>query len=246
MKFIISLFFIAVCIQLNAQSIPDKYAGIYNQTYMVPYAEKFEILEEAFKDNPNEPWYFWMQASIHDQMNNNEKALENYEKALALDPFFSGCHASLARFILNNDSTKLDIGLEHINKAIALEPDGYHYHIDKGNLYFAMHKYELALDEANFTLNLPDFARNDAVKLKVKALRILGTESELHQFIKENDLSHEGEFIGTDFALMLASIYEDMGDQERACRLYKGASEPYLVMEEAIPSHIEQKLKKCK
>jgi tetratricopeptide (TPR) repeat protein len=246
MKYLFILFLFVGSIQSKAQTIPDKYAGIFNQTYMVPYAEKFELLADFFKDNPNEPWYFWMQATIYNQMNNNEKALENYQKAIRLDPFFSGAHASLARFYYYNDSTKLDVALKHINKAIKLEPDDYHYRIDKGNIYFEMKKYEFALDEANYLLSLPNFDRNLAVKLKIQVLEVLGSTVELHQFVRDNDLSNDGEFLGTDFALMLASIYEDMDDQTRACKLYNGASEPYNIMGEELPSEIMKNIEKCK
>lgn len=245
-KKIVITFSIICSFQLTAQTIPNKFIDFYEEIQMVEFGKKLEMLDAVIKKNPNEPWYYWMKASVYDLMNDDDKTLENYNKALVLNPEFSGAHASLARFLYNNDSTQLELALNHINKAIQLEPEDEFYHIDRGEIYLAMKKYDEAMKEADYALTLKDFDIMAAERFKIEVLHAQGKKEELKQFVKQHDLSMEGEFLGTKFALMLASVYEEMGENEKACMLYRGAAEPYLVMEEQIPEFISDKLGKCK
>jgi hypothetical protein len=85
-----------------------------------------------------------------------------------------------------------------------------------------------------------------AEQLKIETLYQSGRMDELKTFIVKHDLSEEGEFIGFDFCIMLASVYTEMGENEKACKLYKGAAEFFLMLEEDVPEDLVEKLKGCK
>ncbi|WP_300661480.1 hypothetical protein [Fluviicola sp.] len=249
MRKFIFILSISFSFQIAAQTLPDKFVDFYEELESVPFNEKFKILDKAIKNAPNEPWYYWMMASVYDLKGDNDKAIENFEKSLKIDANFSAAHASLSRLLRYNymeDTTKILQALEHINTAIKLEPKEDYYRIDRGYIYLLLGKFDLAENEANYALNLPDFDVMAAEQLKIETLNLAGKKEELKEFVKQHDLSNEGEFLGTNFCLMLASVYEEIGEQNKACKLYHGAAEPYLIMEEEIPEDISQKLKICK
>lgn len=249
MRKFIFILSISFSFQIAAQTLPDQFVDFYHELEMVQFDQKFKMLDKAIKSAPNEPWYYWMIASVYDQKGDNDKAIENYEKSLKIDSNFSAGHASLGRLLRYNyeeDTTKILQALEHINKAIKLEPKEDYYRIDRGYIYLLLGKFDLAENEANYTLNLLSFDIMAAEQLKIETLNLAGKKEELKEFVKQHDLSNEGEFLGTNFCVMLASVYEEMGEQNKACKLYHGAAEPYLVMEEEIPENISLKLKMCK
>jgi len=234
--------------QLFAQMMPDKYNELNTKISMVSFDEIFKILDKAIKKNPNDPWYYWIKASVYDIKGEDDKVLENYEKALALDANFSPGHGSLARFMRYNyeeDMSKMNIALTHINIAIQLDPEEDYYRIDRGYIYLALKKFDLAEAEADRALSLPQFGLMEAEQLKINTLYEAGKKDELTAFVKKYDLSDEGPMLGTKFATLLASIYEEIGDKEKACNLYNGIAQPYIMMDEKLPENITAKLKKC-
>lgn len=246
MKTLEIIAFLLLVFQLKAQSIPEKYNDFYFELEELPYDKKFKKLDEAIKKNPSEPWFYQEKGSIYYFKGDIDKSIENFKKALEIDPNYSSTYALLARFIYMNDSTTYDIALEHINKAILLDPEEDFYHIDRGKIYLLLKRFDDADKEANYTLALKDFDVMAAEQLKIETLYQSGRMDELKTFIVKHDLSEEGEFIGFDFCIMLASVYTEMGENEKACKLYKGAAEFFLMLEEDVPEDLVEKLKGCK
>ena len=206
---------------------------------------KYKILDKAIKKNPNEPWYYWMYASVYDINNEDEKVLYYYEKAISIDSNFTEGHASLARFLYSSDSSKLEKALSHINFAIKYEPFTNYYHIDRGEIYLKMGKYDLAIENANFELTLNDSDPNTAYQLIVKTLNKQNKKNELYEFLRKNDLSQNG-FFDTDFGILLGDIYYQMGETQKACNCYNAVGNPFDMMGIKLPVEIEEKIKKCK
>lgn len=234
--------------QLFAQMMPDKYNGLNNKINMVSFDEKFKMLDEAIEKEPNDPWYYWMKASVYDIKGEDKKVLENYEKALAINPNFSAGHGSLARFLrytYKEDMSKMNTALTHINIAIQLDPEEDYYRIDRGYIFLALKKFDLAEEEADRALTLPQFGMMEAEQLKIETLYASGKKEELTAFVKKHDLSDEGPLLDKNIAILVASIYEEIGDKEKACNLYNGIAQPYIMMDQKIPKDISAKLKKC-
>lgn len=246
MKTLKTIGFLLLAFQLEAQTIPEKYNDFYFELEELPYDKKFKKLDEAIKKNPSEPWFYQEKGSIYYFKGDIDKSIENYKKALEIDPNYSSTYALLARFIYMNDSTTYDIALEHINKAILLDPEDDFYHIDRGKIYLLLKRFDDADKEANYTLALEGFDVMAAEQLKIETLYQSGRMDELKTFIVKHDLSDEGEFLGIDFCVMLGSVYEELGDVDKACKLYHGAAEPFLMLDEEMPDYIVEKLKGCK
>lgn len=228
-----------------AQNLPEKFLEFYQKLESETFDNKFKILDKAIKKNPIEPWYYWMYASVYELKNEDKKVLYYYEKAISIDSNFSEGHASLARYLYNSDSTKLNDALTHINLAIKLEPNTSYYHIDRGEIYLKLGKYDLAIEDANFELNLNESDPNNAYQLIVKTLYKQNKKNELFEFLKKNDLSQNGVF-DTDFGILLGDLYNQIGESQKACNCYKAVAEPFEMMEEKLPKEIEEKIIKCK
>lgn len=224
--------------------MPDKFVDFQGKLDEVAYKEKFKLLKKAIKENPNEPWYYWMLASTYSLQEDGKNAIKNYEKSIELDSKFAAGHASLARYLYGNDSTQLDKALIHINKAISLEPKTDYFHVDRANIYLLKKDYDLAIKNANMELNLQNSDHYPAYEVIVNALYAQKKQTELTTFLKKTDMSRG--YYGTDFAMLLGNLYEKMKDYEKACRCYRMAAEPYEMMEEKVPANIELKLKNCK
>jgi tetratricopeptide (TPR) repeat protein len=230
--------------QVSAQFMPEKFNDFYTELMISEPKQRAKKLDNAIKKEPNEPWYYWMAAEFQAIMGDDLQAQKSYEKAISVDPKFSGGYASLARFLVYKDSTQLDNALFHINKALQIEPNNGQYYVDRGSIYLELKEYDKAMRDAKSasTLNADVIA---VAHLKIKILHQASNKEELYQFVKQNDLSEEGSAFGTDFMLMLASVYEEMGEKDTACKLYRYTSEEYAMFDDDIPSHIAEKLKKC-
>lgn len=242
---LIMVFTLFLCFNSFSQLIPNELRELNDYLESVPYVEKFKILDEAISNDPNQPWYYWMYAQAYSMKNEKQKAQEYFEKAITIDPNFSGGHASYARFIYNYDTTNLEKALFHINKAIQLEPVVGYYHIDRGEIYFLLKQYDQALDDANYELTLNDSDPNSSYQLIVKILHSQNKKKELYEYLIKHDLSKLGAF-DTDFGILVGNLYDEMGDSDKACICYRTVAEPYEIMEIKMPVDLKQKLKKCK
>ncbi len=243
-KFLI--FINTICLSSYGQNLPDKYLNFYQNIESETYENKFKILDKEIKKNPNEPWYYWMYASVYELKNDERKALYFYEKAISVDSNFSEGHASLARFLYNADSKNFDKALLHINIAIKFEPNTSYYHIDRAEIYLKLKKYDLAIEDANYELTLVDSDPNTAYQIIIKALNKQNKKNELFELLKKIDLSQSPMLLGTDFGILLGNIYNEMGEKEKACNCYRTVAEPYEMMGEKLPTDIEKKIKACK
>ena len=228
-----------------SQTIPDQYVDFYQDVEMASFKKKLKMIDKAIKKNPTEPWFYWMKASAYSISNDQAKTLEKYEKALTVDSSFSGGHASLARFLYNNDSTKLEKALFHINKAIQLDSSDFYFYIDRGYIFLALKKYNLAEAKAKFVLSLPEVDYLPPCQLLVETLNACGKKAELNEFIMKYDLSQFGGFMDTNFDRLLGTLYEEIGEHEKACACFQSAAQPYSWLDEEMPADLVLKLKNC-
>ena len=227
-----------------SQTIPTKHIDFYQDIEMASFKRKIKMIDKAIKKNPNEPWFYWMKASTYEHFD-SKIAVVNYEKALSIDSNFSAGHASLARFLNGTDSTKREQALYHINKAIKLDSTDFYFHIDRGYIYLALKNYDLAEAEAKYILTLPEVDYLPPCQLLVETLYACGKRTELNEFILKYDLSQFGGFMDTNFDLLLGSLYEELGENDKACACFQSAAQPYSWMDEEIPADLVLKLKSC-
>lgn len=245
MKIIVVLAMLIMSSNSFSQTMPNKFVALDEKLSTLPYEEKLNLINKELKKNNKEPWLYWMKAGIYEMMGEDVKTINNYKQAIAIDPNFSGGHASLARY-LTNDSTQWETALIHINKAIEIEPTATWYHADRGEIYLMQKKYDLALKDANIEIALPDSDPAPGLILKFKTLYASDAKKELNSFLKENDLSGALFIMSTDDVIVLATIYDELGEKAKACKCYNSLLENYQMSDLAVPEEITKRLKKCK
>lgn len=239
---IISLFFSFVSF---AQMMPESVSIFNSELIELPFDEKLKKIDKAIQKTPKDPWNYWLKASVYELMGDQAKVRKNYQKSLALDSNFSAGHASFARYIYTNEKPNLEEALKHINKAISLEPTDRYFHIDRGTIYLMSQKYDQAILEARFVLQLQDDHELSAAKLLLEATYAQGEKDVLKNFLERIELSA---FIGqmdTRFDLLLGDWYTEFGNMEKACLCYNSAAQTYLMLDSPLPDHLSNKLDQC-
>jgi tetratricopeptide (TPR) repeat protein len=150
MKNILFLLILFYAGTVSAQSLSEEYAAIMNDLMYMKYKQKFKYLDKVFKDNPNDPWYYWMKADVYALGENDEETRACYEKAIRLDSTFAAGYGSYARYLLRSDSTSYKKVIELSTKAIQLDPLDYFYVADRANAYLEMKDYTNAIADAQF------------------------------------------------------------------------------------------------
>jgi tetratricopeptide (TPR) repeat protein len=229
---------------VNAQDMPKKFMDLQNKLLEFSQKEKYKLLKKAIKENPNEPWYYWLLADSYEFEMDTKNVVKYYEKSIELDSKFVAGHESLARFYYFDDSTQLDKALMHISKAIELEPTNDKFYIVRANIYLKKKKYDLAIKNAHMVLDLPNSDPYPAYEVIVTALYTQKKYAELNALLKKVDLSNV--FYGTTFEMLLGNLYENINENKKACNCYRFAAVPYETAADGIPANIEIKLKKCK
>jgi len=172
------------------------------------FTESLGYARQAVRANPNDTWgYFFVSAaqgkyvltrSKKEQVNSSKTIKANIEKAIALDPnndlayhALGIWHRTMAeiggaqRFLGGIVYGSIPKGTyeeseRNLQKAISLKPDYTNHHLELGRTYLDMKKYDLAKQEFQKTLELPDTtskcetykkeaqAELDALKAKTK------------------------------------------------------------------------------
>lgn len=87
---------------------------------------------------------YFKKAQYFDNENEFEKALENYAKAIAVDPSYTPAY--LARGKLYCKHNRFDKALSDFNKVISLNPNHALAYLEKGNVFVKTRKLDEALD----------------------------------------------------------------------------------------------------
>lgn len=247
MRLLFPFLFVLFSSSIFAQNMPKEMSDFYDELAMQDFEQKLKTIEKAIQKHPNEPWYYWMKASMFDMMGGLEEVVEGYNKCLDIDSTFSGAHASLGRFYLNSESEMYDLdkAMYHTQKAISFEPENAQYYIDLGEIYYARQEFYLAIEQANFALNIPDSDYMPACRLIVLSLNAQNDQVELKDYLLKFDFTEFGGFMDPDFDMLLGNLYESYGDKEKACRSYNFAADVYRFGESDVPVYILEKTDAC-
>ena len=100
----------------------------------------------------NDAQAYYNQAVGYHEQGEVELALENYDRALALDPKLFDAYIN--RGVLYEGQGKTDLALADYNQALALNPNDANVYYNRGRLYAQQGKAELALGDFDQTLAL--------------------------------------------------------------------------------------------
>ncbi len=238
--FILFLF----CIQTAfSQEPPAKYKNVWNKFNEDPTSESLQKeLKQLRKQNPNDPWIFWISGLSVDTPYSTEEAAGFYKQAIAADSTFPHAYYNLAA--LSQDTTEAGIRetIELYTKAVAYDNNhGFAYYA-RAEAYFSLGEYELAVADLRRACKSPDFDIESADRLELEILWKQGKKEEAFAFVRKTNFTDS---MWPLFDELLGDIYVEMGDHANACIWYRGAADVYEFVGEDAPANIVAKLKGC-
>jgi tetratricopeptide (TPR) repeat protein len=115
------------------------------------YEEAEEALNKAIDLYPNYSYYLNL-GFVYDEQNKLDKALENYNKAIDINPYFALAYNN--RALVYDDQKKFQLALKDYNKAIEINPKLDSAYNNRGNLYQEHKKWDSALVDYNKAIEI--------------------------------------------------------------------------------------------
>jgi tetratricopeptide (TPR) repeat protein len=236
------------CCQLVlAQDPPEKYARIWEKINTNPGSSSVQKeLKKLRQDNPSDPWIYWISGLTCNPVNGQEEAAAFYRQAIAADSTFPHAYYNLAMTIEADNERAYREVIALQTKAVTYDPTLGFAFLGRGEAYAALGEYDAALADCEQARNCPDFDPLQADAFQLEILWKQHKKQEAFELVRKVNFNDGMMMWGTDFDLLLAAIYEEMGDQKSACTCYHNAAEPFEMMGEEIPVEIKNGLKKCK
>ena len=243
-NYLILLFAIIVS-PVFAQDPPEKYQEVWQMVNeMDPNNSKTnKKLEQLRKENPNDPWIYWISGINCNPVTGNEAAAIFYKKAIEVDSTFPHAYYNLA--VLDNDTTEQAYRnqINLLTKALKYDANLGFAFIVRGDAHLALGELDQAMQDCLSARKTNDIDPMEANRLEVEILWKQNKKKEAFKLVRKSSLA-DGMW-GTDFSVLLASIYEEMGEHEKACMCYYMAAEPFDAMEMEVPAAIAEGVKKC-
>lgn len=240
--FILLLFFVQ---STFSQNPPEKYQEIWEQVNMSEPGSKSVLkdLKTLREKNPSDPWIYWISGINCNPVNGQDEAAAFYRQAIAADSTFPHAYYNLASIIEDTTEKARQEAIYLYTKAVKYDPTLGFAFLARGYIYLEMMVYDAAMADCERSRKCPDM---DPLQVDMLQLQI---------FLKQNkkqeamNLIHKVDFSngiwGTNDELLLANLYEEIGDLEKACFCYRNAAEPYEMMGDELPEKISNGLKKC-
>ncbi len=231
---------------LFAQDPPEKYQKIWSEINMSEPGSKSVLkeLEKLRKQNPSDPWVYWISGINCNPVIGQDEAAAFYRQAIAVDPTFPHAYYNLAQTIEDTTEKARREVIALYTKAVTYDPTLGFAFLGRGEAYLDLKEYDAAMADCKQARKSPnmDFMAVDMLELQI--LWEQKKKQEALDFLRETDL-YNGIW-GTDDGILLAQLYEEIGDKRKACVCYHNAAEPYEMMGEELPEEIAKGLKKCK
>lgn len=242
------LILLLFCVQQAvAQDPPEKYSAIWDKVNsMDPGSPAIQKeLKKLRKENPSDPWIFWISGLTCNPVNGQEEAAAFYQQAIAADSTFPHAYYNLAQTFGEESESDLKERVKLFTKAVTYDQSLGFAFLGRGQAYLQLGNYDAALADCDNARSCEDFDLLQADALQLEVLWKQGKKEEAFYLLGKSDFSGGGMW-GTDFELLLAAIYTESGDLENACGCYRRAAEPYEMMGEELPAEIQKGLEKCK
>ncbi len=239
--------FLLLCLQpAFAQDPPEKYQQIWSKVNMSEPGSKSvsKELKKLREKNPSDPWIYWISGISCNPVVGNDEAAAFYREAIAVDPAFPYAYYNLATTIDDTTEKARRERIELYTKAVTYDPSLGFAFLYRGQDYLDLKEYEAAMADCENARKCPDMDPMQASMLQLQILWKQNKKQEAIDLLRKSDISNG--MLGTDDLLLLAALYEEIGDEPKACTCYRNAAEPYEMMGEDIPAKIANGLKKCK
>ena len=172
-------------------------------------------------------------------LNNYEKAIDQWEKAIKIDPKFVDGLNNLGNAL--SKIKKFDEAINYLNKALKLKPNFFETHYTLGEIFFEKGMYEQSLVKLNKALDLKP-GHLPTIKNKLKLLSKMNMKEEYLNFLEKVIPFHPRE---TDLYYKKAQILSELGMNYQSLNTYK----TILMIDPEFPfvlgNVVNDKLKNC-
>lgn len=237
---------------LNAQELPEKYQDLKSRINETPGKAVDKELEKLRIAEPKDPWVFWLSAINcryvilkGGKVTYNQEAAY-YRKAFSIDPTFCPAYYNLGLLHFNYTEDSLSAAIDLFSKVLENCPDHGYAAVFRGKAHLKQEQFDLAMVDYELTKLSPDMEESTIdTELLIEILYKQGKKEELYQLMRSIDLEEHLGFREDDFTLMMGNIYEEMGEQDNACKCYRNVEELYNMISTEAPKEVQERLKKC-
>ncbi len=197
-----------------------KRASFWTSAILLAVASWAPAQEASTTDQKAESYYHYCLARMHEMQMQGAEAIENYQRAAALDPTAAYPHVALAS--LYQRTRQADLALESVKRALELDPDVASAQRILGTLYFSMLRNggspELAPQAVEAFRNAVRLepgdmeSRSDLARLLIASREPAEAGEHLAEIIKFNARAYYEMFL-------LAQVRREEGDVDAAIEL---------------------------
>ena len=214
-------------------------------------SQALEVVQDLFKDYPNEPILFNISGACHAGLGQLDVAVKSFEKAIAIKPDYAKAHFNLAGTL--HDLGQLDAAIISYEKTIEIKSDFAEAHNNLGNVFKELQQDDAAIQSYKKALVInPEYVESQyslgnifqelgqfesAIKCYEKVLVIKPNFAEMHNnlgvvFQKAGKLNAALErfqkalVIKPDFAEAhnnLGNVFKELQQDDAAIQSYKKA-----------------------
>ncbi len=244
MKTIIFLILFLNISNVYTQTIPNQYESILNDLAEMPYIDKITHLDNVFKKQKNDPWYYWMKAGVYELMEDSTNTRLCYEKSITIDPKFAAGYGSYGRYLLYSDSSSYAKAITLSSKAIELDSSEYYYYIDRAETYLKLNKIDEAISDAlYYNSHVSEFYSTTGSVILFHCYRKIKYDEKIKEILDLINLTNN--MIEMDDLLLFADYYNSYGQKNKACTCYQSAAEQFELIGDEVPAKLLNLLKKC-
>lgn len=107
-------------------------------------------LTERLVDSPKNAYLYFQRGKLHWQLNENEKALNDFYKMVSYDSTKPIYYETLAEFFVQNANVQR--GIDALDYAVRLDPMNARYHVMQGKYSLIIKRYQDAINHLNNAL----------------------------------------------------------------------------------------------
>ena len=228
---------------LFSQEVPEKYNVIWLKVNENPEgsASVQNELKKLRKKNPNDPWIFWISGISCNPVTGQQEAEEFFRKAIKINPAFPHAYYSLAMTLHVTDPSSTSEVIDLLTKSIQYNPYmGFNY-LERAKIYLDLGNYDSARRDTQKARESKEVNPVDTYEIDLEALWKQNKKEEAF------DLARKTDFVNSTSgpSLVAALVYSEMGEQAKACQIYRNIAEDFSLFDIKLPETIENGLKKC-
>jgi len=193
----------------------DKIIEILNLIKINKFKEaqiKCDEIKKHFDENVE---FLHIYGFVFYNLNNYEKAIYQWEKAIKIDPKFVDGLNNLGNAL--SKINKFDEAIKHLNKALSLRPNFFETYYTLSEIFFQKGMYEESLKNINEAFNLkPDHL--PTIKSKLEILSKMNMKKEYLKFLEKVIPYHPKE---TELYFKKAFVFSELGMNTQSISTYK-------------------------